>query len=92
MRKFVLAAALGAIVLPAAAASAQPYFGRDYRDYRELRRERQFEAREARREWRREHRWGTRVVVVPPPRYGFYHRPHVVRFWDGFRWRTRIVP
>lgn len=96
MRSFILAAAIGAVVLPASAASAQYWGGNRVRQeqrecQRELRnadsrREYQRELRECRREIgqarRQAYRRGDNGYYGD--RYGRDRR-----YWDGYRWRYR---
>ena len=104
MRIFVLAAALGAVALPAGAASAQSWGWGGYRhhsdrEYRQELRECRRELRRAdsRREYRREKRECRRELREAR---GYHHyRPHhrayryqpsyPPRYWDGYRWRYR---
>jgi hypothetical protein len=95
MRSFILAAAIGAVVLPAGAASAQYWGGgnrvrQEQREcQRELRhadsrREYQRELRECRREIAQARRQEYRRDGYHGDRYG-----RDGRYWDGYRWRYR---
>jgi hypothetical protein len=103
MRFLILAAAAGAVVLPAGAASAQYYGGNGYgydnrvrQEQRECRRE--LRRSESRREYYRELRECQREIAEArrhqyrrgEDRYGYgdrYDRDR--RYWDGYRWRDR---
>jgi hypothetical protein len=102
MRILILAAALGAVVLPATAASAQGWRGQN-RDVRQEQRECQRELRRAdsRREYRRELRECRREIARAARRghysddrydrrgYGSGYNRGDRRYWDGYRWRNR---
>jgi hypothetical protein len=102
MRKLILAAAvIGAVALPAGAASAQRYGGynqgyhRGYgqndvrREVRECRRE--LRRSDSRREYRRELRECQREIARARynDRRGYGYRGDRSRYWDGYRWRYR---
>ena len=100
MRKILIAAAaaaaasMGAIVLPAAPAAAQGWYGYGRGDVRQEQRECRRELRRAdsRREYRRELRECRREIARAQRgnRYGYYRgRGHNDRWWDGRRWRDR---
>lgn len=91
MRILVLATALGAVALPASAASAQ-YWGGSNDRVRHEQRECQRELRRAdsRREYARELRECRREIG--DARRDEYRRDrydHDRRYWDGYRWRDR---
>lgn len=102
MRFLILAAAAGAVALPAGAASAQYYGGNGYgnnrvrQEQRECRRE--LRRAESRREYYRELRECQREIADARrhsyrrgyDRGGYgdrYDRDR--RYWDGYRWRDR---
>jgi hypothetical protein len=102
MRFLILAAAVGAVALPAGAASAQYYGGYGNNGYgnnrvRQEQRECQRELRraESRREYYRELRECRREIAEARrhsygrgyDRYGYGDRDR--RYWDGYRWRDR---
>jgi len=97
MRFLILAAAAGAVALPAGAASAQ-YYGQGYgngygnnrvrQEYRECQRE--LRRADSRREYRRELRECRREIAEARrhSRYGYGDRDdRARRYWDGYRWR-----
>lgn len=97
MRFLILATALGAVAIPATAASAQYYRG-DHRGYhqsdvrqevRECRRE--LRRADSRREYRRELRECRREIALARRGYdrGYGYRDDNRRYWDGYRWRNR---
>lgn len=94
MRILILAAAIGAVALPAGAANAQRYgYGYGQRDVRQETRECRRELRRAdsRREYRRELRECRREIArarYDRPRYRYGYRGDR-RYWDGYRWRNR---
>jgi len=102
MRILILAAAVGAVALPASAASAQ-YWGGDNR-VRQEQRECQRELRHANNRWEyeRELRECRREIAqarrheyrrYSDDRYDRYNRydryDRDGRYWDGYRWRYR---
>jgi hypothetical protein len=105
MRILILAAAVGAVALPASAASAQYWGGNDRvrQEQRECQRELRHansrweyerELRECRREIaqarRHEYRRYSDNYYDRYDRYGQYDRyDRDGRYWDGYRWRYR---
>jgi hypothetical protein len=99
MRFLILAAAAGAVALPAGAASAQYYggygnsygYGRNDRVRQELREcQRELRRAESRREYYRELRECRREIAQARgySRYGYGNRyDRDRRYWDGYRWR-----
>jgi len=94
MRILILAAAVGAIALPATAANAQWRGGYHQNDVRQEQRECRRELRRAdsRREYRRELRECRREIADArrdrrDDRWD--RRGHRGRYWDGRRWRYR---
>ncbi len=103
MRFLVLAAALGAVAIPATAANAQYWrggHGYNQRDVRQEQRECRRELRRAdtRREYRRELRECRREIAMARRGYhdrgrwddrrGYGYRNDRGRYWDGYRWRN----
>jgi len=101
MRFLILAAALGAVAIPAASASAQYRGGHGYnqRDVRQEVRECRRELRRAdsRREYQRELRECRREIARARHDndrwdrrgYGQRYGQNRGRYWDGYRWRNR---
>jgi hypothetical protein len=101
MRMMILAAAaIGAAMLPASAASAQNWRGYGHNNRGEVRqevRECRHELRRAdsRREYRRELRECRREIARARAGYndGYYRSGYRYgnrgRYWDGYRWRNR---
>jgi hypothetical protein len=96
MRILILAAAVGAVALPASAASAQYWGGNDR--VRQEQRECQRELRHAdsRRDYDRELRECRREIGQARRgeyrRYsdnGYHRYDRDGRYWDGYRWRYR---
>lgn len=101
MRLLILAAALGAVAIPATAANAQygrGGYGYDQREVRQERRECRRELRRAqtRRQYQRELRECRREIARARrgddrgrwnDRRGYGYRNDRGRYWDGYRWR-----
>ncbi len=98
MRFLILAAALGAVALPATAASAQSWRGGYYNHQRDVRQEvrecrRELRRADSRREYRRELRECRREISHArrdrwDDRRGYRYAPNRGRYWDGYRWRS----
>jgi hypothetical protein len=97
MRILILATAIGAVALPAGAASAQ-YWGGDNR-VRQEQRECQRELRHAENRWQYERRLRECRREIAEARRHEYRRgdngyygdryDRDGRYWDGYRWRSR---
>lgn len=104
MRILILAAAIGAVALPASAASAQ-YWGGNNRVRHEQREcQRELRRADSRREYQRELRECRREIAEArrherySDRYdrgdrydrdGYGRNDRDGRYWDGYRWRNR---
>ena len=102
MRFLILAAAVGAVAIPAGAANAQYRgygYGYGYGNNREVRQElrecqRELRRADSRREYQRELRECRREVAAARRGYRDYDRRGYAygrdrRYWDGYRWRDR---
>jgi hypothetical protein len=96
MRILILAAAVGAVALPASAASAQYWGGNDRVRHEQRGCERELRHADSRRDYERELRECRREIAEArrheyrrynDDRHDRYDRDG--RYWDGYRWRYR---